>query len=116
MRAEVCVDHLLPQIKTRLRRTHIAARVDAGVVVEHVDAAEPLGGQANRRLRLCCIDEIGGARDCSAAARDDMRRKPVELVAGEAGQHARRALAREDERYGGTLPSAGTGDQNNLVS
>ena len=103
----------LPRLDRRVEHGGVVVGRDAGVVVEDVDAAEPVGGRAHHRRDLLLVGDVDLERERSSlgAERDRL------LGAGElhVGGADLGALLREDHRSLASHPAAGAGDHGDLA-
>ena len=110
---DVDVEGLRPRLVGRVRRAVVVAGGDAGVVVEHVEAAERLDGERHRGGDAVVVTDVGGdVRGLAARLGDRVDRV---VAVGDVGDHHLRALASEE--LGGDPSEArrGAGDERHLV-
>ena len=107
---QVDVLHALPGLERRLEHRGVVVGGDAGVVEQHVDAAELLGDLRVHLLHRVLLGHVDGQREVAGRAveqvdADDLRALALERLDGRGADAAGRA--RDDA----TLPSSRPGTQ-----
>src|SRR5207237_5487953 len=110
--ADVDRHHPVEELRAGLLdRAHAA---DPGVVEQHVDPPEPLGGPPGESFGLGLVRDVDGVRGGDRARRLYLPGRGLSRGRVDVGHHDGRALAGEDEGAGPADPRAGPGDEADL--
>ena len=105
------VEDALPRLDRRLEDARVVGRRDAGVVVEHVDPAEALGGGSHHRRDLLLLGDVDLEREGLAVAELDCLLGGVPRDVGDADA---RAFAGEEDSRLASHAAAGSRDHRDL--